>query len=239
MYGWDSCVIILGLVADGDTGLARGMVENFWFEIEHYGAVLNANRTYYLTRSQPPFLTSMMRAVYEAPDSFPSAAARRAWLEHGYSDAQKDYETWLRTEHRAGTTGLARYYDFGEGPVPEMADDSTYYADVIRWLIAHPQQNAGLLVKGSAHPGPAGRRAPLATHELRHRRLRSLHARRSRGLPPLSRFLRGRPRHARVRLRHQFPLRFLSLEPLITTRPSVSTACSFATSATWLTSPIF
>jgi alpha,alpha-trehalase len=155
MYGWDSYFIILGLVADGDTGLARGMVENFWFEIEHYGAVLNANRTYYLTRSQPPFLTSMMRAVYEAPDSFPGAAARRAWLEHGYSDAQKDYETWLRPEHRAGTTGLARYYDFGEGPVPEMADDSTYYADVIRWLIAHPQQNAGFLVKGSAHPGPA------------------------------------------------------------------------------------
>ena len=152
MYGWDSYFIILGLVSDGDTDLARGMVENFWFEIEHYGAVLNANRTYYLTRSQPPFLTSMMRAVYESPNSFSSPTARRAWLEHGYTDAQKDYETWLRPEHRAGTTGLARYYDFGEGPVPEMADDSTYYADVIRWLIAHPQQNAGFLVKASAHP---------------------------------------------------------------------------------------
>ena len=70
MYGWDSFFILLGLIADHREDLARGMVENFWFEIEHYGAVLNANRTYFLTRSQPPFLTSMMRAVYEDPASF-------------------------------------------------------------------------------------------------------------------------------------------------------------------------
>lgn len=152
MYGWDSYFIILGLVVDGQQELARGMVENFWFEIEHYGAVLNANRTYFLTRSQPPFLTSMMRAVYEAQGSFSDAAAKRAWLERGYAEAQKDYETWLRPEHKAGTTGLARYFDYGQGPVPEMADDSTYYSDVIRWLVAHPQQNAGFLVKSQEHP---------------------------------------------------------------------------------------
>jgi alpha,alpha-trehalase len=154
MYGWDSYFILLGLVADHHIDLARGIVENFWFEIEHYGGVLNANRTYYLTRSQPPFLTSMIRAVYEAPSSFPDPAARRAWLEHGYTAAQQDYETWLRPEHHAGATGLARYFDYGEGPVPEMADDSTYYQDVIHWLIAHPQQASNFLVKGSPHPDP-------------------------------------------------------------------------------------
>ena len=66
MYGWDSYFIIRGLLRDGRLDLARGMVENFFFEIEHYGAVLNANRTYYLTRSQPPFLSSMVMAVHEA-----------------------------------------------------------------------------------------------------------------------------------------------------------------------------
>src|SRR5215469_16387789 len=66
MYGWDSYFIILGLVEDGRIDLARGMVENFLFEIAHYGTLLNANRTYYLSRSQPPFLTSMILAVYEA-----------------------------------------------------------------------------------------------------------------------------------------------------------------------------
>ena len=155
MYGWDSYFIVLGLIADHREELARGMVENFFFEIEHYGAVLNANRTYFLTRSQPPFLTSMIRAVYEDPASFKSKAEARSWLERGYERAQKDYETWMRPEHQAGRTGLSRYYDFGAGPVPEMADDSTYYPDVIRWLIAHPAQNPGFLLKGSAKPDAA------------------------------------------------------------------------------------
>ena len=74
MFGWDSYFIILGLLRDGRIDLARGMVENFFYEIENYGAVLNANRTYFLTRSQPPFLSSMIREVYEAElahDSLP------------------------------------------------------------------------------------------------------------------------------------------------------------------------
>ena len=159
MYGWDSYFIVLGLEADHREALAMGMVDNFLFEIEHYGAVLNANRTYYLTRSQPPFLTSMIRAVYENPASFPATPAgrteARAWLERAYALAEKDYSTWTRPEHKAGTTGLARYFDYGVGPVPEMADDSTYYPDVIRWLVAHPREGEGFLVKGSEHPDAA------------------------------------------------------------------------------------
>ena len=70
--------------------------------------------------------------------------------------AEKDYSTWMRPEHMAGTTGLARYFDYGSGPVPEMGDDSTYYADVIRWLVAHPKAGGeGFLVKGSEHPDAA------------------------------------------------------------------------------------
>ena len=161
MYGWDSYFILLGLEADHREALAKGMVDNFLFEIEHYGGVLNANRTYYLTRSQPPFLTSMIRAVYENPASFPATPAgrteARAWLERAYTLAEKDYSTWTRPEHLAGTTGLARYFDYGTGPVPEMADDSTYYSDVIRWLVDHPKEAAdyAFLVKGSEHPDAA------------------------------------------------------------------------------------
>src|SRR6185437_2061840 len=160
MYGWDSYFILLGLEADHREALAKGMVDNFLFEIEHYGAVLNANRTYYLTRSQPPFLTSMIRAVYEDPASFPQTSAGRTearqWLKRAYMLAQKDYSTWTRPEHLAGTTGLSRYFDHGRGPVPEMADDSTYYPDVIRWILAHPHAGGdGFLVKGSEHPDAA------------------------------------------------------------------------------------
>ncbi len=160
MYGWDSYFILLGLEADHRARLARGIVDNFLFEIENYGGVLNANRTYYLTRSQPPFLTSMIRAVIENPRSFPDTVAGRAaaqeWLEHAYTLAEKDYSTWTRPEHRAGNTRLARFWDYGSGPVPEMADASHYYPDVIRSLLQHPSpEAAGFLVKGSEHPDAA------------------------------------------------------------------------------------
>jgi alpha,alpha-trehalase len=162
MYGWDSYFIILGLVEEKkepDSKLAQGMVENFFFEIENYGAILNANRTYFFTRSQPPFLTSMIREVYEHPAN---KRLTKEWLAKAYSYAQRDYELWTSPIHRAGDTGLARYHDIGEGPVPEMADDSGYYPDVIRWLLAHPDVPTNYLIDAPDDPTPA-EAASLAT----------------------------------------------------------------------------
>src|SRR5438874_11220466 len=137
MYGWDSYFIIRGLLRDGRVDLARGMVENFFFEIEHYGAVLNANRTYYLTRSQPPFLTSLTMDVYQAQKA--AGHEDRSWLERAYGYASRDYETWNRDPHLAGSTGLSRYYDFGEGPPPEgLQDEAGYYHRVVAYYLAHP-----------------------------------------------------------------------------------------------------
>jgi alpha,alpha-trehalase len=152
MYGWDSYFIVLGLVADQRTDLARGMIENFFFEIENYGSILNANRTYHLTRSQPPFLTSMIREVYEHPGAHPVS---KAWLARAYDYAKRDYNVWITEPHLAGNTGLARYFDVGAGPVPEMADDSTYYPDVIRWLLSHPSVHTDYLIDAPDDPTPA------------------------------------------------------------------------------------
>jgi alpha,alpha-trehalase len=154
MYGWDSYFIVLGLVADHRTELAKDMVDNALFEVAHYGGVLNANRTYYLSRSQPPFLTAMMTAVLDDPQSFPNAEARRQWLAQAYPLAVRNYGIWTRPEHLAGDTGLARYFDLGEGPVLE-ARDSAYYVGVIRWLRAHAKDDPGYLIKASEHPGDA------------------------------------------------------------------------------------
>jgi alpha,alpha-trehalase len=152
MYGWDSYFIILGLLREGRTDLARGMVENFFYEIEHYGGILNANRTYYFTRSQPPFLSSMIRDVYTAaPEGAPRRKAK-AWLAHAYDYAQRDHDLWTASFHQAGSTGLARYYDIGKGPVPEQEDDSSYYPDVIRWLLAHPEVKTDYLVDAPDNP---------------------------------------------------------------------------------------
>jgi alpha,alpha-trehalase len=59
LYGWDSYMESLGLIINDKVHLAKAMVQNFCFCIEHYGKILNANRSYYLCRSQPPFLTDM------------------------------------------------------------------------------------------------------------------------------------------------------------------------------------
>ncbi len=154
MYGWDSYFIVLGLLADGRAALARDMVDNFLYEVEHYGGVLNANRTYYLTRSQPPFLGAMIRALLDDGSAFRDKAEAQAWLAHAYPLALRDYATWTRAEHRAGTTGLARYFDYGSGPVLEMRD-AAYLRNVIAWLRAHPERDPGWLIAASEHPDAA------------------------------------------------------------------------------------
>jgi alpha,alpha-trehalase len=159
MFGWDSYFIILGLLRDGRVDLAKGMVENFFYEIENYGAVLNANRTYFLTRSQPPFLSSMIRAVYDAEiarDPSPANRARqKQWIARAYPYARRDHDFWLSDIHRAGQTGLARYFDIGEGPVPDIADHSDYYINVIEWLVAHPDVHTNYLIAAPQNPSPA------------------------------------------------------------------------------------
>jgi alpha,alpha-trehalase len=131
MYGWDSYFIIVGLVHDGENELAKGMVENFFFELEHYGAILNANRTYFFTRSQPPLLTSMILALPHAKDN--------QWLKRAYQYAVRDHAMWDREPHVAGNTGLSRYFDLGEGPVPETADDQHYFAEVATAMLTREQ----------------------------------------------------------------------------------------------------
>src|SRR3984885_911044 len=143
MYGWDSYFIIRGLLRAGHVELARGMVNNFFFEIEHYGAMLNANRTYYLTRSQPPFLSSMFIDVCQAAQQSKThdGNADRAWLERAYADLDKDYGMWTRDPHLAGQTGLSRYYDFGEGPPAEaVQDENGFYRKVAQYFFLHSAQ---------------------------------------------------------------------------------------------------
>jgi alpha,alpha-trehalase len=146
MYGWDSYFILRGLLRSGRIELAKGMVENFYFEIEHYGAVLNANRTYYLSRSQQPYLSSMIMAVYHAEKE--KGKDDRAWLEQGSKFAVRDHDMWLEPEMRAGDTGLSRYYDFGNGPAPEsLKDETDHYRKVVEYFLNHPEEDGTRFVE--------------------------------------------------------------------------------------------
>ena len=113
MYGWDTFFIQMGLLRDGELTLAKDMADNLLYEIREYGKILNGNRTYYLTRSQPPFLTEVLLAIYRRTQD-------RAWLEDSVSAVEKYYRFWTSEPHLTAETGLSRYYDLRDGPAPEV-----------------------------------------------------------------------------------------------------------------------
>ncbi|MFH6955863.1 trehalase family glycosidase [Flavobacterium aquidurense] len=110
MYGWDSYFIAKGLLIDDKIDLALGIAENFKYQIDHYGKILNANRSYYLTRTQPPLYTSLIMDVLEKsnPDIF--------WIERHLKTAIKEYQTvWMEEGKRLTANGLNRYKAEGIG----------------------------------------------------------------------------------------------------------------------------
>jgi alpha,alpha-trehalase len=140
MYGWDSYFIQVGLVRDNEIELAQNTVDNFLYEIENYGKILNANRTYYLSRSQPPFLTQMILNVYRRKRDL-------NWLRATVPAIEKYYRFWTSEPHLTGETGLSRYYDLGEGPAPEVLSDErdaqgrTHYDRVKEYYRTHEVQD--------------------------------------------------------------------------------------------------
>lgn len=113
MYGWDSHFINLGLLAAGRIDQAREMVENHLYQVQHYGRVLNANRTYYLTRSQPPFLASMVADVFRYTGD-------QDWVRQALPSLEETYRFWTQDPHLTPATGLSRYHDLGQGPADEV-----------------------------------------------------------------------------------------------------------------------
>jgi alpha,alpha-trehalase len=137
MYGWDSYFIQVGLLRDGELERARDMVENFVYEVDHYGTILNANRTYYLSRSQPPFLTRMILGVHRTrPDT--------AWLRSTLPAVEAYYRFWTSEPHLVPEVGLSRYYDRGDGPAAEVLSDErdaqgrTHYDRAREYLRTQP-----------------------------------------------------------------------------------------------------
>ncbi|WP_395044537.1 trehalase family glycosidase [Flavobacterium sp.] len=126
MYGWDSYFENIGLLIDRKLDLAKCMVENFSYQITHYGKILNANRSYYLTRTQPPFFSSMIREVFEA---MPNKDLN--WLKNNLQIAIKEYETvWMETGKRLTENGLNRYFAQGIGLPPET--ETGHYDDILK-----------------------------------------------------------------------------------------------------------
>ena len=127
LYYWDSYFCGLGLLQVGLVKVAKQIVQNFCFEIEHYGKILNANRSYYLCRSQPPFLTDLSLRVYE---QIQHKVGAKEFLKTAILAAIKEYDqVWMsepRYDHR---TGLSRYRPEGKGIPPEV--EETHFDHII------------------------------------------------------------------------------------------------------------
>ncbi|MBU1287295.1 MAG: alpha,alpha-trehalase TreA [Alphaproteobacteria bacterium] len=123
IYYWDSYFTMLGLGPD-QAGLRRSMVNDFAYMIRTYGHVPNGSRTYYLSRSQPPFFYLMVSLL--SPDD-----PAKAWAEY-LPELKAEHDFWMASEADAAPgapalrvvkladgTVLNRYYDGRDVPRDE------------------------------------------------------------------------------------------------------------------------
>ncbi|MBJ8740737.1 alpha,alpha-trehalase [Citrobacter sp. FDAARGOS_156] len=124
IYYWDSYFTMLGLAESNRWDKVSDMVANFAYEIDSWGHIPNGNRSYYLSRSQPPFFAFMVEllAQHDGNDA----------LKKYLPQMQKEYSYWMEggetlqpgQQHKrvvklADGTLLNRYWDDRDTPRPE------------------------------------------------------------------------------------------------------------------------
>jgi alpha,alpha-trehalase len=134
IYYWDSYFTLLGLKESGEVEMVENMVKNFAFLINTYGHIPNGNRSYYLSRSQPPFFALMVELL---------AGIRNDSVYAAYLPAlEKEYSFWMegREKLRAGESArrvvvmkdgsvLNRYWDDNSTPRQESYKEDVETAE--------------------------------------------------------------------------------------------------------------
>lgn len=114
VYYWDSYFTMLGLAESGRNDLIASMVSNFAHLIDNYGHIPNGNRSYYVSRSQPPFFAYMvdLLAQLEGEET----------LEE-YRDAMREeYEFWMSGHSLELDSAAAHLVDLPVGRVNRYYD---------------------------------------------------------------------------------------------------------------------
>ena len=109
---------------------AKGMVDNHIFEIEYYGGfVLNANRNYYLTRSQPPLFTREAIAVLDRARRYGfeyiETLAPYLGLSRSSFTTPQSYEDWIRSEVLPAARDYYAYWTDPGWPHPNRSRDES------------------------------------------------------------------------------------------------------------------
>ena len=124
IYYWDTYFTMHGLVAAGRTDLVKNMLDNFAHLIRTVGHIPNGNRTYYLTRSQPPYFAAMV-ALYAGATDTAQALPYLDVLEQEHAfwmngaEQLKPGQFYRRVVRMPNGVVLNRYWDDSDEPRPE------------------------------------------------------------------------------------------------------------------------
>ena len=114
-YYWDSYFITRAFIRTEREKLIVSVTDNFLHLIERFGIIPNANRFYHLSRSQPPYLSSLVRDSFEVVKETRGDTLAHEWLASAYALVCEEYrEVWCGTSfqnNRNVYQGLSRYYD--------------------------------------------------------------------------------------------------------------------------------
>lgn len=97
-YYWDSYWIVEGLLVSEMFSTARGVVNNLLEYASYLGFVPNGGRIYYLTRSQPPMLSDMVRLVAKSQNADDKAEWDLDYLTAALPILEKEYSFWMHTK---------------------------------------------------------------------------------------------------------------------------------------------
>jgi len=135
-FYWDSYFIMLGLAVDQNWKMIEGMIKNFAYMMRKVGFIPTANRTYFLSRSQPPFFSNMLRLL--ARERGKSVLVEylpyllieyRFWMKGSTKLAKEENRAYARLVQMKDGSLMNRYYDNKLTPRPESLFEDTETAE--------------------------------------------------------------------------------------------------------------
>lgn len=134
LYYWDSYFTMLGLIESGEKQLALDMYRNFLWLINEFGFIPNGNRSYYLSRSQPPFFSLMTELMIENHLIEVNQQILEALISEYNFWTGKSIEFWFSGK----SINAARYYDAQQYPREESHREDIEVYKVVQDVNIYP-----------------------------------------------------------------------------------------------------
>lgn len=126
-FYWDSYFIMVGLAVDGRWDMIEGMMKNYAYMMRKFGFIPTANRTYFLSRSQPPFFAQMVKLLARHKGRTRTYVEylpymlleHHFWMKGRKKLVKRENKAFARVAEMPNGILLNRYYDNKTTPRPE------------------------------------------------------------------------------------------------------------------------